>query len=93
MNIFFKKLFSTQTTNRAEDCTPGGEVFEIKFWQSDRIMTVGLWSTLCLFLCSHKGVKVELGIPYELWDKPSAEVTKMQRSVSRLRQGVQSCFI
>ncbi|KAL3274367.1 hypothetical protein HHI36_015765 [Cryptolaemus montrouzieri] len=25
-----------------------------------------------------KGVKVELGIPYELWDKPSAEVTNMK---------------
>jgi hypothetical protein len=24
----------------------------------------------------NKGVKVELGIPYELWDKPSAEITK-----------------
>ncbi|XP_071108046.1 protein canopy 4-like [Haliotis cracherodii] len=26
-----------------------------------------------------KGVKVELGMPYEMWDKPSAEVTHMQR--------------
>ncbi|XP_059163865.1 protein canopy 4-like [Physella acuta] len=26
-----------------------------------------------------KGVKVELGIPYELWDTPSAGVTEMQR--------------
>lgn len=25
-----------------------------------------------------KGVKVDLGIPYELWDKPSAEVTHMK---------------
>nr|XP_022900370.1 protein canopy 4 [Onthophagus taurus] len=25
-----------------------------------------------------KGVKVELGIPYELWDKPSAEITNMK---------------
>ncbi|KAJ8897891.1 hypothetical protein PR048_003248 [Dryococelus australis] len=25
-----------------------------------------------------KGVKVELGIPYELWDKPSAEVTNLK---------------
>ena len=29
-----------------------------------------------------KGVKVELGIPYDLWDKPSAEITKMHRAVS-----------
>ncbi|ESO10634.1 hypothetical protein HELRODRAFT_72124, partial [Helobdella robusta] len=28
----------------------------------------------------NKGVKVELGIPYELWDKPSAEVSKMHRA-------------
>ncbi|BFZ03656.1 hypothetical protein BsWGS_06695 [Bradybaena similaris] len=27
----------------------------------------------------HKGVKVELGIPYEMWDTPSAGVTEMQR--------------
>ncbi|KAL4241125.1 Protein canopy 3 [Mactra antiquata] len=26
-----------------------------------------------------KGVKVDLGIPYELWDTPSAEVTQLQR--------------
>ncbi|XP_072935708.1 protein canopy homolog 3 [Epargyreus clarus] len=25
-----------------------------------------------------KGVKVDLGIPYELWDKPSAEITHMK---------------
>ena len=25
-----------------------------------------------------KGVKVDLGIPFELWDKPSAEVTQMK---------------
>lgn len=25
-----------------------------------------------------KGVKVDLGIPYELWDSPSAEVTQMK---------------
>lgn len=28
-----------------------------------------------------KGVKVELGIPYELWDKPSVEVTNMKTQV------------
>jgi hypothetical protein len=33
-------------------------------------------------MCSNKGVQVELGIPYELWDKPSAEVSKMHRAVS-----------
>ena len=30
----------------------------------------------------HKGVKVELGLPYELWDEPSAEVTHMKKQVS-----------
>lgn len=29
-----------------------------------------------------KGVKVELGIPYELWDRPSAEITNMKTQVS-----------
>lgn len=28
-----------------------------------------------------KGVKVELGIPYELWDKPSVEITNMKTQV------------
>eukprot|EP00066_Takifugu_rubripes_P003976 XP_003966977.1 PREDICTED: protein canopy homolog 4 [Takifugu rubripes] len=27
----------------------------------------------------HKGVKVELGLPYELWDEPSLEVTHMKK--------------
>ncbi|KAK6171615.1 hypothetical protein SNE40_019766 [Patella caerulea] len=31
-----------------------------------------------------KGVKVELGMPYEMWDKPSAEVTQMQRKCFNL---------
>ncbi|XP_028137203.1 protein canopy 4 [Diabrotica virgifera virgifera] len=31
-----------------------------------------------------KGVKVELGIPYELWDKPSAEITKLKTQCETL---------
>ncbi|XP_050294925.1 protein canopy 4 [Anthonomus grandis grandis] len=31
-----------------------------------------------------KGVKVELGIPYELWDKPSVEVTNMKTQCETL---------
>jgi len=31
-----------------------------------------------------KGVKVELGIPYELWDTPSAGVTEMQRKCYKI---------
>nr|XP_057924952.1 protein canopy 4 [Doryrhamphus excisus] len=27
----------------------------------------------------HKGVKVDLGLPYELWDEPSLEVTDMKK--------------
>lgn len=30
-----------------------------------------------------KGVKVELGIPYELWDKPSVEITQMKTQVKK----------
>lgn len=33
-----------------------------------------------------KGVKVELGIPYELWDQPSAEITHMQRQCFTLAE-------
>ena len=29
----------------------------------------------------NKGVKVELGIPYDLWDEPSVEVTIMKKQV------------
>lgn len=32
----------------------------------------------------NKGVKVELGIPYELWDKPSAEVTQLKSQCETL---------
>ncbi|CAG9782798.1 unnamed protein product [Diatraea saccharalis] len=31
-----------------------------------------------------KGVKVDLGIPYELWDKPSAEITNMKSQCESL---------
>lgn len=31
-----------------------------------------------------KGVKVELGIPYDLWDKPSAEVTQLKTQCEML---------
>ncbi|GLV41675.1 Canopy b [Carabus blaptoides fortunei] len=31
-----------------------------------------------------KGVKVELGIPYELWDNPSAEITNMKTQCESL---------
>lgn len=31
-----------------------------------------------------KGVKVELGIPLELWDKPSAEVTQLKTQCETL---------
>jgi len=31
-----------------------------------------------------KGVKVDLGMPYELWDKPSAEVTQMKTQCENL---------
>ncbi|XP_061182609.1 protein canopy 4-like [Saccostrea echinata] len=34
----------------------------------------------------NKGVKVELGIPYELWDSPSAEVTDMQRKCFKMAE-------
>lgn len=34
-----------------------------------------------IFSYSDKGVKVELGIPYELWDKPSVEITNLKAKV------------
>lgn len=34
----------------------------------------------------NKGVKVELGIPHELWDAPSAEVTDMQRKCFKMAE-------
>lgn len=33
-----------------------------------------------------KGVKVDLGIPYELWDTPSAEVTQMKAQCETLAE-------
>ncbi len=40
-----------------------------------------------------KGVKVDLGIPYELWDKPSAEVTHMKTQVNTLNLVVVNNFV
>lgn len=37
-----------------------------------------------------KGVKVELGIPYELWDKPSVEVTNMKTQCENLLENHES---
>lgn len=34
----------------------------------------------------NKGVKVELGIPYELWDKPSAEITQLKTQCETLKE-------
>ena len=31
---------------------------------------------------SDRGVKVELGIPYDLWDTPSAEITNLKKYVN-----------
>ncbi|XP_078284125.1 protein canopy 4 [Rhinoraja longicauda] len=32
----------------------------------------------------HKGVKVELGIPFEMWDEPSAEVTDLKKQCENM---------
>lgn len=39
-----------------------------------------------------KGVKVELGIPYELWDKPSAEITQMKSQCESLLEENESAI-
>lgn len=41
-----------------------------------------------------KGVKVDLGMPLELWDEPSVEVTHMKKQVGSNKQliGVISCI-
>ncbi|XP_050419586.1 protein canopy 4 [Adelges cooleyi] len=38
----------------------------------------------------NKGVKVELGIPYELWDKPSVEITQMKTQCEDLLEYYES---
>ncbi|KAK0170386.1 hypothetical protein PV328_010954 [Microctonus aethiopoides] len=38
----------------------------------------------------NKGVKVELGIPYELWDKPSAEITNLKTQCENLLEDHES---
>jgi hypothetical protein len=37
-----------------------------------------------LLVFSDKGVKVDLGIPYDLWDKPSVEITNMRTQCESL---------
>jgi len=46
-----------------------------------------------IYCFSNKGVQVELGIPYELWDKPSAEVSKMHRAVSHQHSALSSKLV
>lgn len=43
----------------------------------------------------NKGVKVELGIPYELWDEPSVEVADMKKQVktNHLKKTSSECGI
>lgn len=46
----------------------------------------------CTILYSRrdKGVKVELGIPYELWDKPSVEITTLKTQCEDLLENYES---
>ena len=58
------------------------------FWTTVFFFMRDIWCVLSVLmyygvLCRDKGVKVELGIPYELWDQPPAEITNMQRSVGK----------
>ncbi|XP_071870569.1 FGF signaling regulator protein canopy b [Bombus fervidus] len=39
---------------------------------------------------AHKGVKVDLGIPYELWDKPSVEITTLKSQCEDLIENHES---
>lgn len=39
-----------------------------------------------LMIFRNKGVKVELGIPMELWDEPSAEVAHLKTQVKCLKE-------
>jgi hypothetical protein len=41
-------------------------------------------------ICRDKGVKVELGIPYELWDKPSVEITTLKTQCENLIENHES---
>ena len=43
-----------------------------------------------LHLCRDKGVKVDLGIPYELWDKPSVEITTLKSQCEDLLENHES---
>lgn len=38
----------------------------------------------------NKGVKVDLGIPYELWDKPSAEITHLEAQCDLFKEKYES---
>ena len=42
------------------------------------------------FLFRNKGVKVDLGIPYELWDKPSAEISQLKTQCDDMMEKYES---
>lgn len=54
-----------------------------------------IFPILLMFIFRNKGVKVELGIPYELWDRPSAEITNMKTQVMSYQCQMQYiyCFV
>lgn len=45
---------------------------------------------MIVFLYRDRGVKVELGIPYELWDKPSVEITTLKSQCEDLLENHES---
>lgn len=45
---------------------------------------IDVYNHISICFCRNKGVKVELGMPYELWDKPSAEITNMKTQCETL---------
>ena len=61
--------------------------FYLIFYKRRELRLIESMDAICDTLLDyniHKGVKVDLGIPHELWDKPSAEVTNLKAQCEKM---------
>ncbi len=80
---------------RARPSQPSMALCKLKLYTPNYGLISPMHSTyinfrLPLFPFSNKGVKVDLGIPFEMWDKPSAEVTHLKTQCDDMMEKYES---
>ncbi|XP_067123972.1 protein canopy homolog 3 isoform X2 [Centruroides vittatus] len=72
------KYVVVELENRLKETGKTHDVIEIGYGLDDKAKKKIKYTN------TDKGVKVDLGIPYDLWDKPSAEVTNLKTQCENL---------